>query len=175
MGVDYNPEALGFLKSELEAREIKNVRLVKADLRTLRFSDLGNKKFDLIIAVDVIEHLKLSYASRLVGLMKKLLRPNGKVCIVTPNYKSPWVIIEKIFGKFGLVPHLDGEQHLAKYDSVSLPLLFAVHGFKCISIRSFNFVSWLFPTRGMSEALAKIELRSKINFGNLLWGVFSIN
>lgn len=175
VGVDYNPEALGFLKSELEARKIKNVKLVKADLRTLRLSDLGNKKFDLIIMVDVLEHLKLNYALRLVGLMKKLLRSNGKVCIVTPNYKSPWVIIEKIFDKFGLVPHLDGEQHLAKYDSVSLPQLFAVYGFKCISIRSFNFISWLFPNQKVSETLAKFELASKINFGNLLWGIFSIN
>ena len=175
VGVDYNSEALDFLKGRLKVMKIKNVKLIQADLRRLSVYALSKRKFDLIIMVDVIEHLKKSDAKMLVKTMKRLLKPKGKICIITPNYRSFWVIIERLFDKFGLVPHLDGQQHLAKYDSVSLPHLFAAYGFGCDSIRSFNFVSWLFPNKTVSEILSKIELASKMKFGNLLWGVFSIN
>src|SRR3989304_7100873 len=65
VGVDYNDEAISFLKSELKRKRANTVKLVNGDLREIgKMRGLG--KFDLIILIDVIEHLTAFEAGKLV-------------------------------------------------------------------------------------------------------------
>jgi 2-polyprenyl-3-methyl-5-hydroxy-6-metoxy-1,4-benzoquinol methylase len=171
VGVDYNSEALGFLKGMLAKQQIKNVKLFLSDIRNLNRSKVLGK-FDLIIAIDVIEHVDLSDARKVVKSLKKYLKPNGKICIITPNYKSTWSALEGVMDKFKLGPAMHNEQHLSKFNKENLMSLFAEQGMRTISITSFNLVSWLCINKKLAAEVCKLEMKSKIDYGNLLWGEF---
>ncbi len=46
------------------------------------------KKFDLVFAFEVVEHLK--YPEKAIGYMRDVLKPNGTLVISTP-YPYPWI------------------------------------------------------------------------------------
>lgn len=172
--VDYHKEALNFLKSKLGENGIKNVKLVHSDIRELnKITTLG--KYDLIILIDVIEHIRIYEAYDVIKYFKKLIKPGGSVCIVTPNYHSLWILIEKVLDKLTIVPHFSGEQHLAKYYPENLIELFRKNGFSETKVTSFNLFSYIAPFKSLSALLCKLELWSNMKFGNLLMGVFTLD
>ncbi|HET7098867.1 MAG TPA: class I SAM-dependent methyltransferase [Patescibacteria group bacterium] len=170
-GLDYNDQALRFLKTKLKQKRIKNVKLINADLREISKIKI-KEKFDLIISIDVIEHLKITDAKKLVAGLHKFLKPNGFVCIITPNYKSPWLLIENILDKFTIFPHFDGEQHLAKFCKENLQNIFMIQRFEPILFSSFNLFSFLFFNKKLSAILCRLEMMLKLPFGNLIVGLF---
>lgn len=169
--LDYHKEALDFLRSMLARKKINNVSLVHGDIRALeKISKLG--KYDLVILVDVIEHVQKKEASKMIRILKKIILPGGNVCVITPNYKSLWIHIEHVLDKFTIVPHFGGHQHLAQYFPANLIEIFTKNGFKKSKINSFNLFSFISPSRKLSTLLCKLELSSGMKFGNLLLGVF---
>lgn len=59
-------------------------RLYKTDIDN--FLNINQKKYDIILMFDVIEHMKDPL--RVVGDLKRILKSNGILVIQTPNYKS---------------------------------------------------------------------------------------
>ena len=170
--VDYRKEALDFLESILSKKRIRNVKLVECDLRNL--NDIKNiGKYDLILLVDVIEHIQMEEADKMIKNFKKLLVPGGKICVITPNFHSLWIYFESILDKFTIVPHFKGHQHLAQYHYGNLTKIFQKNNFTPQYIKSFNLFSFAFPLRLFATFICKIELKSNIKFGNLLLGVFN--
>lgn len=173
VGIDYNQKALKFLDSKLKEKAIKNVRLICKDIQLIStISDLG--KFDLIIIVDVIEHLKIEAGEKLIERLKKFLSKDGKICIITPNYKSPWLIIERILDKFTALPHLEGEQHLAKYHEKNLKQIFIDKGYRPIFFKSFNLFSFALFNKSLASLFCKLELSLSLPNGNLIISLFQI-
>jgi 2-polyprenyl-3-methyl-5-hydroxy-6-metoxy-1,4-benzoquinol methylase len=172
VGVDYNDEALVFLKARLSEEKIANVKLRQADIRKIdRQKLLG--KFDVVVMVDVIEHISKRDGEKLVRQLYRLIKPGGSACIITPNYKPTWIALETLLDKVSAVPKLTGEQHLAKYDPASLRAMFEVTGFKTDRLTTFNTVSWLVPGQSLSTAVCKAELAAAFGWGNLVLGVFT--
>lgn len=171
VGVDYNDQALDFLQARLVEQKIDNVKLRQADIRTIvRQKGLG--KFDVAVMVDVIEHVSKPDGKKLVGNLIKHLKPGGSACIITPNYKPSWMMLETLLDKVSAVPKLAGEQHLAKYDPASLRAMFEAAGFETGKLTTFNTVSWLVPGQSLSAAVCKAELATGFGWGNLVVGVF---
>lgn len=170
IAVDYHNEALIFLNSKLKENKITNTKLINDDIRSIEVADYG--KFDIIFMIDVIEHIKIKDALKLVRKFKQMTKKGGSVCIITPNYNSPWIFIEKMLDRLTIVPHFDGEQHLAKYHPKSLRLLFERNGFKTENISTFNLFSYIFPLNFLSSLLCKIEITSGFKYGNLVVGTF---
>jgi len=171
VGLDYNDEALSFLSTKLEDSNINNVELLEQniiDLDTKVFKD----KFDFVIMIDVIEHIKMDQAEKLISNLKKLLNDNGKIIIITPNYSSFWIYIEKILDMVTLVPKFEGEQHLSKYDTFNLKELFSKHNLKQIYGTTFNTFSYLFINYDLNNLLLKFEELLSSKHGNLLMSVF---
>lgn len=172
-GVDYHKEALDFLDTKLHEGKTKNVRLIHSDIRKLyNIKKIG--KYDVVILVDVIEHIQLSEATDVIKFVKKILTPHGRVCIITPNYHSLWILIEDILDKFTIVPHFAGHQHLAQYYPENLKNLFEKNGFSTEKLTSFNLFSYMSPSKRIAHQLSKIELQSAMKYGNLLLGVFAL-
>jgi 2-polyprenyl-3-methyl-5-hydroxy-6-metoxy-1,4-benzoquinol methylase len=170
--VDYRKEALDFLASVLSKKRIRNVKLVECDIKNL--NDIKNiGKYDLILLVDVIEHIQMEEADKMIKNLKKLLVPGGKICVITPNYNSLWIYFESILDKFTIVPHFKGHQHLAQYHYDNLTKIFQKNNFTSQYIKSFNLLAFAFPFRLLATFICKIELKSNIKFGNLLLGVFN--
>ncbi|SRR5258708_1828299 len=172
LGVDYNDEALKFLQSQLSKRKIKNVKLVYQNILDVAIiSKLG--KFDMIIMVDVIEHLEATSGKKLISSFKKLLTPEGKIVIITPNYSSLWPAMETFMDKFTSIPHLDGMQHVTKFTPSLLEETFKKNGnYKMVEFTTFNSFAFLFPWKVLSKMLTKLEFALRFPFGNLLVGVF---
>jgi 2-polyprenyl-3-methyl-5-hydroxy-6-metoxy-1,4-benzoquinol methylase len=172
VGVDYNDEALNFLRKRLKNEKIKNVKLLLHDIRELSSLRI-NYKVDIVVMIDVIEHIKMSQAKKLVQSLRNFIHKNTVVYVITPNYHSSWMIIEKILDKFTTVPKFAGEQHLAKYSKDSLAELFNSQGFSS-KINSFNLFSYLVPIRELSKMLVELELKRSSSMGNLIIGEFKL-
>jgi SAM-dependent methyltransferase len=92
-GCPYNPKKVPFdiIKANaksywgLDIRKSKDPKILHGDAETTNL----NKKFDVIVAGDIIEHL--SNQGLFLENMKKHLRPGGKLIISTPNIRSRWI------------------------------------------------------------------------------------
>jgi len=65
-----------------DIRQSEDKDIIQADMQTHNL----NKKFDVIIAGDVIEHL--DNQGLFIENMKRHLKENGKLIITTPNFRS---------------------------------------------------------------------------------------
>ena len=172
VGVDYNDEAIHFLRNLLPKRKIKNVNLILDDIRELNKLE-KQQKYDLILMVDVIEHLNFEDVKNLFSNFRKYLKKNGKVLIITPNYQSFWLIIEYGLEYLGLAPKFHEHQHLSKlYKSNLLKLINDKH-YHLEKLCTFNLVSYLIPFKNVSEKLAFWETKIPMPIGNLIAVVFS--
>lgn len=171
VGVDYNDEPLKFIREKLKQSTRHNVHLIQTDIRDLKKVKL-HSPFDYIVAVDVIEHIPESDALNVVKNIYSLLRKNGKVCIITPNYHSAWIILEKLLDKTSLVPKFQGHQHLAKYYEKNLTAIFKKAGFRIITFRTFNTISFITPISWISQLLCKAEISHTWRYGNMIAAVF---
>ncbi len=170
-GVDYNDEAIIFAKDQLTKLKIKNVDLITDDIRNIT-KVIKLKKFDLILFIDIIEHLRFKDARRVIRNLRTLLKKNGRVCVITPNYNSPWHLIEVILDKIQVLPKLKGEQHLAKFHRTNLTQLFKSERYKTEVYTTFNLFSYLVPNKTLSTLLLRLELHNLLHGGNLLLGIF---
>ena len=172
-GVDYNDEAISFLDSKLKEYNIKNVKLTVKDLKKINeLNDLG--KFDLIIMIDVIEHLPINESEKLIKSFSKFLKPQGQVFIVTPNYHSLWIIIEKILDHISILPKFDGEQHLSKFYKENLNNYFEENGYTTECFTTINTFSYFSPTSWLRGKLLQLEINLESTYGNLACGLYKL-
>ena len=75
VGVDYYDEVISFLNKKLKEKNIRNVKLYLSDIRKMD-KELNLGKFDLVIMVDVIEHIKKDKVA--LKNVKKMLATNEK-------------------------------------------------------------------------------------------------
>lgn len=173
VGIDYNDEAIAFVKKKLKAENVRNVKLICEDIRNLNHINF-TYKFDFIIVVDALEHITISEAGRLIKTLRRLLVPQGRVCLITPNYKSHWIILEFFLDIFSWVPKQAGEQHLAKYYETNLVSIFVKNGFIKERVNSFNLFSFMIPIRTVSNFFSLLEIRVPLQIGPMLAGVFKL-
>lgn len=171
-GIDYNDEALAFLNTLLNKKGLNNVNLILSDIRNLPKNKL-NKKFDLILLIDVIEHLKYKDVTKLFTTFSKLLKRGGKVLIITPNYRGLWPIIEDVFDFFGITPKFKEHQHLSKLYKKNLLELIGKNNYRLERVTTFNLFSYLFPSKRLAELLCSLEFAIPYPIGNLIAVVFS--
>lgn len=165
--VDYNDEALNFLQSKLKENSITNVETIHSDIRNLP-SSVTSKLYDLIVIIDTIEHIKIEESASMLNNAYSLLKDNGKIFIITPNYQSLWVLLEKFVDKFGLVPKLGDSQHQAQFNKGNLVALLKESHFRNINSFSFNLISYWFPVKWVSTLLVLAESKVLGNKGCLL-------
>lgn len=165
-GIDYNDEALLFLKNKLAGSKIKNVTLDCCDMREMPIK-LANKKYDLIVSVDTIEHISAKDGAGVISWSKERLTKNGKLIIITPNYHSIWVFVEPLLDFLSLTPVMGVHQHLSKYSIESLSKVLAKKGLHVKKAISFNLFSFIFP-KSINRFLINFEIRFLNNWGPLM-------
>lgn len=155
-GVDYNDEALSFLRNKLRSLGIKNVSLFQSDIRNLP-PEVTKRKYDCIVTVDTIEHIKLEDAKRVIKGLKKLLNKGGVLVIITPNTLSLWVLIEWVLDKFTIVPKFAGSQHLGKFTPESIKEVLTAAKITPVNCFTFNLFSYLCPWVSLRRKLVNFE------------------
>jgi 2-polyprenyl-3-methyl-5-hydroxy-6-metoxy-1,4-benzoquinol methylase len=87
VGIDSNPSAIAFASNAYRAPNLQ--------FRLGQFDDLiGEKPFDKIYSIEVIEHLYADQVVDVLSLFYKLANPGAQLFITTPNYRSAWPFIE---------------------------------------------------------------------------------
>jgi 2-polyprenyl-3-methyl-5-hydroxy-6-metoxy-1,4-benzoquinol methylase len=169
VGVDWNEESIEFLKKKIKNFQIKNV-LVK-DLDLLEISNL-KMKFSRIIMTEVIEHLTEDDLEKVLRQMHEIINPESRILITTPNYRSLWQSIETILDTFRLVPKLEGEQHIVKYNWKKLSEIAKRAKYRIIAKGTLNWVSPFLAsfTPKIADKISYSEF-SKGMIGNLLYVV----
>jgi 2-polyprenyl-3-methyl-5-hydroxy-6-metoxy-1,4-benzoquinol methylase len=80
--------------------------------------ELDSNSFDVVTCIEVIEHMEEEQANRLLGEMLRVLRPGGALLMSTPNYASPWPIVENLVNRFGDVSY--DHHHITSYTPLRL-------------------------------------------------------
>src|SRR6185369_6112929 len=87
--IDGNVEAIRFASTQF--------RLPNLEFRAGLLEDLvlPAESFDRVYCLEVVEHLYQHQIHELLAKVLWLLRPGGRLLLTTPNYRSPWPLIEK--------------------------------------------------------------------------------
>jgi 2-polyprenyl-3-methyl-5-hydroxy-6-metoxy-1,4-benzoquinol methylase len=107
---------------------------MKIDPGSLPFRD---SSFETVSCVEVIEHLSWEDDLAVLGELKRVLRPQGKLVLTTPNYFSLWPIVEAVVNHVAKVSYEN--QHITKFSSPKVALLLKKAGFRDIKVRPFMF------------------------------------
>jgi 2-polyprenyl-3-methyl-5-hydroxy-6-metoxy-1,4-benzoquinol methylase len=164
IGIDANPQAIAFCNATYH---LPNLKFKKGLVDTLK---IKKQSIDTIFFLEVVEHIYPKQAKIVMRQFHKILKKSGEIIVSTPNYHSLWPLIELFLDRFKLVPTLDREQHVTKYDSQSLINLGKETGFRIKSQKSVNllapFVNII--SNKAAKTIHRWETARDDNFGNLL-------
>lgn len=108
----------------------KNVTVIKLDLNNHEdFVKIGYNKFDSIIAINVLEHVKNDEFA--LEELFKMLKTNGRLIILVPAYKLLYNVIDKSIG------------HWRRYTKKELKNKVTKNNFTIAKLYSFNMLGIL--------------------------------
>jgi 2-polyprenyl-3-methyl-5-hydroxy-6-metoxy-1,4-benzoquinol methylase len=153
IGFDVAETVLDFCRQEQIRRQVPNVSFVALNHEHISAPD---HSADIVILADVIEHLDHRQADTLIGEIARILKPDGRLFLTTPNTKSAWPVVEYLLDRWHRVPALAHEQHINMFDQQRLQTMLvnadfrveiigtAMHLSPFISLLSCSFAEWLF-------------------------------
>lgn len=143
-GIDKSEEAI---KKAQITNPKKNIQLASATKLPFK-----KNSFDLVCAISVIEHLSETEARKFLKEAYRILKPEGYLFLVTPNYSTPL----RIFQGKNWFAYQD-PTHVKYYSPVSLKKLLKNFGFGNFKLLfKINYgpsLQWEFP--GISAKLPK--------------------
>ncbi len=162
IGVDISEEQIEYAKKNYQ---LKNV--FKAD--ALEYLKEHSEKYDIIILMDVLEHLELDYAIKLLTTIRESLAPGGKLILQVPNGLSP------------MTPIFYGDvTHVRPYSVNSMSQILRMAGFT-----SFDHAALPPLVHGLKSAIHRVLWTVFVNplvyiflllsHGNSVGGIYSSN
>ena len=131
-GIDISSSQIKYANDKYGSRNSQFKVSSVSDLKR----NTGDRCFDVITIVEVLEHLPEEEALRLLCDVKTLLKPGtGRLIVTTPNYSSLWPVVEYLVNRIGEVKYED--QHINRYKPTKLSAQLSSSGFKVQSVNSF--------------------------------------
>lgn len=126
----------------------------------------GKRQFDVVISIEVIEHLPSHETQAFLRTIFELLSPGGIVVLATPNYASLWPIIEWFVSKIGPVNYLD--QHINRFTLKTLAKALDQAGFEVTSKRTIFVISPFLAclSAKLARFIYRLEQRILPRFGS---------
>ena len=150
-GVDISIKQINYAKKIYQNKNHKFFHIKK------NIIPFKTDSFDVITNLQLMEHLTIEDNLKLMKETYRVLKKRGKLIITTPNYSSPWVLIEKIVNFFGGVNY--NEQHISFFNKNNMKHFFKNFGFKKVTISTnmsfapfFAVFNWKLP-----DLIQKIE------------------
>ncbi len=113
-------------------------RAVAATLDALPFP---TGTFDQLYLFEAIEHLSRDEGRRALSELRRVARPGAHALFTTPNYRSYWVVLERVIDALRLTPPMADAQHLLAYDGGSLRDAVESTGWRLERLGSFNLIA----------------------------------
>jgi 2-polyprenyl-3-methyl-5-hydroxy-6-metoxy-1,4-benzoquinol methylase len=164
-GADANAQAIAFASSQFRRPNLEfHCALVEE-------MDLPPDHFDLIICMEVIEHLYEPQVSSLLGTFHLLMKPGAHLFLTTPNYRGLWPLVERVADRSGKVAPMDSTQHVSKYHRAKLRREVQAAGFSIVQMGTFStFAPFLAPIHPkLVDLMYRFERTVDLPFGNLLF------
>ena len=114
------------------ARRLANSKAIRSVFDTSKLHELPKKSFDVITLWHVLEHLPNLEED--IKLFHKLLKPNGRIVVAVPNFKS----FDAIYFKAHWAAY-DVPRHLWHFSQKSISNLFAKKNMKVVKIKPMLF------------------------------------
>jgi len=172
--VDYHKKAVRFFSKMVQQNDLDNVEVKKLNIEEIQELTTNNK-YDVVLLLDVIEHIDDKTVSNLLNHVRKILTSSGVFIVTTPNYKGLWPITERVVERLGLVPKMSDVQHINQFNKKSLLTKFSECGYINTFLTTINTYSFLIPNRSIAKKLVSLEMKLCLPFGNLLLCAFTIN
>ena len=169
VGVDIASGQIEFAKSEIQARypdgRISFKALPPGNVPQLGFEPAS---FDTVTCIEVIEHLHPQLAMRLLQEAFKVLKPEGRLIITTPNYRSLWPIIEWALEKLSPVKY--HEQHISKFTPNAFVKFLEAAAFELIELETIFILSPFLNafSSNLARGLYGVERKLPFRAGSLL-------
>lgn len=112
------------------------LKFIVGDHKNLDFEDGA---FDYITNTEVIEHVTRQDGLEMLRVFHRLLKPNGRLLLSTPNYTSLWPVIELFVNKFSEVDY--EHQHINKLGIRSCQKMLLESGFTIEKLQTIFVLS----------------------------------
>jgi SAM-dependent methyltransferase len=89
---------------------------------------LADRSVDCVLLSEVIEHLNKPEMT--VREATRVLRPDGRLLVTTPNYGSFWPVMEWVVDRLNMAPRMGGEQHITRFHPATLRQLLIATGLR---------------------------------------------
>jgi ubiquinone/menaquinone biosynthesis C-methylase UbiE len=168
VGVDLASNQIEFAKREIAPKSVTGkLKFIGLDANSSKMPFEDNT-FDVITLIEVIEHIHPYVVMRIFEELKRVLKPDGRFIVTTPNYRSLWPAIEYGLNKFSPVKYHD--QHINKYTPNSLIKFLETAGLEITHANTFFVISPFLSgiSWGMARALYEIEKKIFRQFGDLM-------
>lgn len=170
--IDHRIQAVGFdvasaqIEYAMQKYQRKNITFVCGkDL--LPFETAS---FDTITCIELIEHLDKTQIDALLKECYRVLTPRGKLILTTPNYKSLWILLEKIVNQLSPLSYED--QHISHFNQTTLRKCLQSNGFHA-KVRSYLGVAPFLSVASdrLAKQVFKYEKWVENSYGFLLIAV----
>jgi 2-polyprenyl-3-methyl-5-hydroxy-6-metoxy-1,4-benzoquinol methylase len=154
VAIDSNPWAISYARDTYKESNLQ--------FRLGQFDDLtGDKPFDRIYCIEVVEHLYEHQVAEVLSLFYKLANPDAQLFLTTPNYRSAWPLIEWLLDRFALVAKLDEVQHVTHFTKRRLSAICERAGWRVRYVGTFNGLApFIAPiSRRLALGVEAIEFR----------------
>jgi ubiquinone/menaquinone biosynthesis C-methylase UbiE len=166
VALDLSMQALTFVRSRLEdasssTEAPSGFSCTQAIGESLPLKD---NTFDCVLMSEVIEHLEAPQIS--IREAARVLRPDGRLLVTTPNYRSFWPVMEWAVDRLNMAPKMAGEQHISRFYPSSLKNLLTESGLMIEyagSIYNLSpFLSLLSPEGAKRQLRRELDGRSAL-------------
>lgn len=146
---------------------LKNAYFKLASLINLPYQD---NMFSKILLLDVIEHI--TNFEDCLSELRRVLKPGGKLIIITPNYRSLWPVIEYILDTFKITCTMR-KQHRNKFIQSKLSIILKRSGLTITSMGSLYYISPFVAvvSQSLAQRIFEREMRLHSILGALLYFV----
>lgn len=87
IGIDKDENHITYAKEFAKKKDVLNAKFILGSLDSLPFR---SNKFDIIFLNDVTEHIKKPILIKALAECKRIIKPNGRICIEFPPWTSPY-------------------------------------------------------------------------------------
>jgi hypothetical protein len=121
---------------------------------------------DIVTMIEFVEHITYEDLCSTLNSLKPITKFDHTLIVTTPNYRSPWPLLEKAINIFSKGIKYD-QQHISRYNKKKLRLSLENNGYKIISVYGIQgLASFAAPISWkLAEVISKFE-RSITKF----WG-----
>jgi SAM-dependent methyltransferase len=122
VGLDASREAVRFCLTHRGGRRAGFAQAVGGAM------PLAANVADIVILVEVLEHLL--DPGKVLGEIRRVLKPGGRLFLTTPNYEwpSPWPLLEWLADRSGRFAQMGGAQHVRQFTKASVRETVQSHG-----------------------------------------------